>query len=92
MGRIMNTVDMMKHLDQIVLHAKAIKILKDPAVTLIQAQDMIKEMFRQYEADSEDYYPDESFEVEEKSLDQEMREDDARERARDINAVNRSPF
>ena len=88
----MNDVEMMKHIDQIVLHTKAIKILRDPAVTLIQAQDMIKEMFKKYEADSEDYYPDENFEVEEKSLDKVMREDDARERARDMNAVNRSPF
>lgn len=83
---------MMKTIDMIGLHIKALNILRDPSITYLQADGMIKEMFKQYEADSEDYYPDETFEVEEKSLDQEMREDDARERARDMNEVNRSPF
>ena len=82
----------MKTIDMIGLHIKALNILRDPSITYLQADGMIKEMFKQYEADSEDYYPDETFEVEEKSLDQEMREDDARERARDMNEVNRSPF
>ena len=92
----MNDVDIMKHIDQIILHTKAIKILRDPKITLIKAQEMIDQMFMQYEDDSEDYYPEKELdsccESMAKSDLQELIEDDNRERSRDMNAVNRSPF
>ena len=92
----MNTDSMMQHIDQIILHSNAIKILQDPDLTLLQSKSMIKEMFRQYEADSKNYYDEPELDSCCKSMAksdlEELIEDDNRERATDMNAVNRSPY
>lgn len=81
----------MKTIDMIVLHSKALRILQDPTIPYLQADGMIKEMFRHYMADSDDYYEkelDEVFEKEAKSDLEELLEDDNRERARDMNLAS----
>lgn len=86
---------MMKTIDMITLHAKALGILQNPGISYLEADGMIKEMFRHYMADSEDYYEkelDECCAIDTKSDLEELIEDDNRERARDMNAQNRSPF
>ena len=85
---------MMQTIDKILFHSKCLDILRRPDVPYAQAKAMILELERQYLVESKDYYErdDETFEVEERSDEQELIDDDNRERAADMNAVSRSPF
>lgn len=85
---------MMKTIDQIVLHSKCLDILRRSDITYVQAEAMISILKREYECESADYYErdDETFEKEERSDVQDLIDDDNRDRARDMNAVGRSPY
>lgn len=86
---------MMRTIDQIILHSKAFAILQRKDIPYAQAYGMISEMMRHYEFDSEAYYcgDDEDHCVRESISDeQELINDDNKERAADMNAVNRSYY
>lgn len=85
---------MMRTIDLLGLHSKALSILQRKDIPYVQAEAMITEMFRHYELESEDYYEKDYGDepVETKSDEQELIDDDNRERAADMNAVNRSYY
>lgn len=85
---------MMRTIDQIILHSKAFAILQRKDIPYVQAHGMISEMMRHYEFDSEAYYDKdaERFEPDERSDEQELIDDDNKERAVDMNAVNRGYY
>ena len=84
----------MKTVDQIVLHSKCLDILHRKDIPYVQALAMIEELKKEYAIESPSYYgDDEDFnEPVTRSDTQELIDDDNRQRAADMNAVNRSPF
>lgn len=72
-------------IEKIVFHSKCIAILNDPELNAAQAQAMIAQLYIQH-----GYEYDGTSATKPKSDTQELIDDDNRQRARDMNAVNRS--
>jgi len=81
-------------LDKVTMHMKAIEILRKPNLTYLQAVTEINKMQQEFELNQHwpDSECDEEFTEDLRSDEQDLIDDDNRERAADMNAVNRSYY